>query len=273
MESLHFSRREFLDRVIKISAALAFMKATFEERLLSAAESPRERTIEFRIGDTTIKVIIYEKKGVDITLVHLHSDEETAFQAAKDFIDRHGGRLISLNPRHKDRLISFTVQGREYTVDPNRIFSDQGIERTLSLHSSYQESAHSAVKSFTRNFIEQFALNQCKVVVAVHNNTEGRFSAESYTQKDVYKRDALAVSMKPGSDSDNFFLVTEGDFFDALKPYFNIVLQDNQNVFDDGSLSVYCGRKRIPYVNIETQHGHLEEQKRMLNALLEMRLL
>jgi hypothetical protein len=33
---------------------------------------------------------------------------------------------------------------------------------------------------------------------------------------------------------------------------------------DDGSLSVYCGKLGIPYVNVEAQHGHLVRQLKML---------
>ena len=40
----------------------------------------------------------------------------------------------------------------------------------------------------------------------------------------------------------------------------NVVLQDNENCFDDGSLSVYCGKKQIRYANVEAEEGHLREQ-------------
>ena len=36
---------------------------------------------------------------------------------------------------------------------------------------------------------------------------------------------------------------------------------------DDGSLSVYCGMKKIPYINVEAQRGHLQEQIAMLKEL------
>jgi hypothetical protein len=38
----------------------------------------------------------------------------------------------------------------------------------------------------------------------------------------------------------------------------------------DGSLSVYCGRNQIVYVNVETEHGHEEEQYRLTKVVLNL---
>lgn len=59
-------------------------------------------------------------------------------------------------------------------------------------------------------------------------------------------------------------------FDDLVKAGFSVVLQNNQGAPDDGSLSVYCGRRGITYVNVEAQHGAQAEQKRMLEAVLKL---
>ena len=51
---------------------------------------------------------------------------------------------------------------------------------------------------------------------------------------------------------------------------YNTVLQNNATMTDDGSLSVLAGQQNIPYVNVEAQHGHLEEQVEMLFVLMEV---
>jgi hypothetical protein len=51
------------------------------------------------------------------------------------------------------------------------------------------------------------------------------------------------------------------------KKKINAVLQTHKTSTDDGSLAIYCSKKKIPYINIEAQQGHLEEQMDMLNAL------
>jgi len=68
-----------------------------------------------------------------------------------------------------------------------------------------------------------------------------------------------------------FFYVTERKHFDGLKAKgYNVVLQNNDAVTDDGSLSVYCGRQKITYINVEAEHGHKIEQERMLTDLLDL---
>lgn len=45
---------------------------------------------------------------------------------------------------------------------------------------------------------------------------------------------------------------------------YNVVLQANETMTDDGSLSVYCAKLGIPYVNVEAQYGHIWLQMYML---------
>ena len=49
-----------------------------------------------------------------------------------------------------------------------------------------------------------------------------------------------------------------------------MLLQDNANVPDDGSMSVYFARLGIPYLNIEAHNDHLQEQIEMVRAAQEM---
>ena len=36
------------------------------------------------------------------------------------------------------------------------------------------------------------------------------------------------------------------------------------NAIDDGSLSIYCQKNKLQYINIEAQHGQKEQQIKML---------
>jgi D-alanyl-D-alanine dipeptidase len=81
--------------------------------------------------------------------------------------------------------------------------------------------------------------------------------------------DASDVHLVAEQDPDDFFFVTDRMVYNDLKELgFNCVLQNNEKVTDDGSLSVYCGTRNICYVNVEAQHGHLEQQVAMLRALV-----
>ena len=49
---------------------------------------------------------------------------------------------------------------------------------------------------------------------------------------------------------------------------FDTILQDNKHCAKDGSLSVYCGKKSIRYVNCETEHGKTELYYEMVKTLI-----
>ena len=54
------------------------------------------------------------------------------------------------------------------------------------------------------------------------------------------------------------------------KQGFNAVLQSNIKATDDGSLSIYYGKKNLVYINIETEKGNLDEQVKMLNVVFNI---
>ncbi|MEM7700105.1 MAG: M15 family peptidase, partial [Verrucomicrobiota bacterium] len=107
-------------------------------------------------------------------------------------------------------------------------------------------------------------------VIALHNNTDGGYSLLSYLPGGS-EAAAGADVHRSGADTDNFFLVTQERLFRSLKARnFNVALQDNRNAPEDGSLSVYCGKKGISYINVEAQHGDSAAQTQMLKALFEI---
>ena len=128
-----------------------------------------------------------------------------------------------------------------------------------------------AVEEFTTELLRIYALDTVDAVVALHNNADCNYSATQYLDGQELARDAADVHLEDGQDADDFFFVTEKRFFEALRARrFNVVLQDNRSVTDDGSLSVYCGQHGIPYVNVEAQDGHLQAQKTMIEALFDV---
>jgi hypothetical protein len=203
-------------------------------------------------------------------MVNVHDDENTSVAAGKVIIEQSGGRLIELS-HGGHRLVTFILGGENYSFDPNRIFSDAGIQATLEKHSTWSEAAHRAVKRFAAQFLEHFALDREPVIIALHNNSEGALSITSYLPGAEHAASAKSVRVAATRSSDDFFYVTDQRFFDYLKQRdFNVTLQDNANVPDDGSLSVYFGRQGIPYVNIEAEVSHLNAQIEMVRVACEM---
>lgn len=126
------------------------------------------------------------------------------------------------------------------------------------------------VRAFSDTLLQMMQVDSQKLLIALHNNREDGYSMSSYRVDSVYEREALSVYVGLHPDPDDFYFVTDRRIFEALQPnHYHIVLQNNAIMTDDGSLSVYCGQRGIQYVNVEAQHRHLDDQKRMIVILLE----
>ena len=173
------------------------------------------------------------------------------------------------------RNVAFERGARRYAFDPNRIFTDAGalatlrrLNRTDSTVADIDPEVVEVVRRFAEALLDSVGLDTLRQVVALHNNTDEQYSARSYLPGAEYASDAADVHLEPGSDADDFFFVTERTLFDRLRAEgFNVVLQHNAAVTDDGSLSVFAARAGIRYVNVEAQHGHRAEQERMITVL------
>jgi len=226
--------------------------------------------VAFKLGDTNVHAVLHQRKSGRLTMVNVHDDENTSVEAGKANLEEYGGRLIEL-VHSGERLVTFNLNGRSYAFDPNRIFSDVGIAETLKSHSRYSAEAHAEIKAFATRYLQEFALDQEPVIIALHNTVDGTFSVESFLPKATYGSNADTVHVSPNRSKFDFFYVTDKTFFDYLKARdFNVVFQDNQAVNDDGSLSVYFAKKGIPYINIEAEMKHLTNQIEMVKVVREM---
>jgi len=215
----------------------------------------------YMVGETPVKIVTTRFGTGGHTLVALHENESTSVSAAKAVLRTKGGVLVELK-HGGGRNLRFRHKGKTYTVDPNRIFTDAGIRKALA--GNYSEDGHQAVKGLANAILSRLSRS---VIVSLHNNTNGAYSIQSYSPGGQYARDATALHIVNANDPDNFFFVTSIRLFNALKGRgFSVALQSSAGT-DDGSLSVYCLRQGIPYVNVEAQNGHVSEQKRMIDAL------
>lgn len=230
------------------------------------------------VGDSEAAVVEHEipepapaeAGGGSLNALVLHDDENTAVEAALEVICERGGRLVEL-AHSGERNISFEVNGEEFVADPNRMFTDAGRWRTLDRLSRDTPEAREALASLADSV--QTIYGVPRVVVTLHNNTPDNYSAESYLPGHEYADDAETVFVAPEQrlDPDDFFFVTDRQLFEAIEQYpYSAVLQDNTAATDDGSLSVWAGQNGIPYVNVEAQHGHLDEQVVMIKVLLDV---
>ena len=223
--------------------------------------------VELPLGDSTVVLAIHEHGDPTLSMLVLHDNENTAVEAGLAFLEEHEGRLVELRAQG-ERRVSFSIAGKHYDFDPNRIFnsySDEGIRATLWPEAT--EEAVAATGTFADSLLAVYGLSHA--IVTLHNNTPDNYSVLSYVGGGPNENDAEAVHIEEGIDPDDFFFVTDRDLYDALRADdFNVVLQNNASVTEDGSLSVWAARNDLLYVNVEAQHGHLEQQKAMIESLM-----
>ena len=233
---------------------------------------PQENSImatKFILGETEIS--IYEQKSQapgNIVFVNLHEDETTSIETLYRYADIDSIHFFYL--RHQwTRRIVFTMKGRNYDFDPNRIFTKKGRKKTLKDGANYSGKANKQVKKLAEAILNR--LPEGHTVVAVHNNTDEEYSIKSYAEGGGEAENTKSVYINPDTDPDDFIYTTDSYFYEAFKKAgVNVILQDNKGYVNDGSLSVYCGKNEIPYINIETQKGHFDAQMRLMEQVLRV---
>lgn len=253
----------FFSLLVGYSLLLAAQEDNFT--YTSNSEPFTERNF-FRLGN---RVLTLAKHGNHDTkpfvLLSLHNNEHTAIQTGLDYVSENGGAFYQLI-NEGERNVSFELMNQRYLFDPNRIFTYRGREANLRMFKSLDKRTHDQVLQFA-----QFILNEIpfrKTIVALHNNTEGEYDLNEYRKGGKYYRETKAVHYNPDMDLDDFFLTTDETVYERLKNLnYNVILQNNSKVKDDGSLSVYCAKVNRKYINIETQFGHTGVQQEMLDVL------
>jgi len=239
--------------------------------VVSGCASTRQTSnTPFTIGNQTIRARVTQGEQPGPTYLNVHDDENTSVKAGKKILAASGGRLIELRHNGK-RFVVFKLDDQTYRFDPNRIFSPVGIRATLERTRNYSEAARREIEQFTARFLETFALDREPVIIALHNTGGGGLSINSYLTTGNKPTTASVTHVSTNRFVGDFFYVTDRRFFDYLQARdFNVTLQDDANVPDDGSASVYFARKGIPYINVEADVSHLREQTEMVRVAQEM---
>lgn len=253
-------------RLVKSPAVLALLVVV----LLAGCATRQSSSVTITLGQTVVPIQVYQCGRPQPTMINVHDDENTSVLAGKAVVAKSGGRIIELAHSGR-RHVAFELQGKTYQFDPNRIFSDAGIQATLNRQGYYSEAAHEAVKRFAAELVKHFGLDREPAIVALHNTASGGLSINRYQPNRDLNTAAARVHSSAQRSPGDFFYVTDARFFDYLKARdFNVTLQDNATVTDDGSMSVYFGRKGIPYINIEADDNHLEQQTEMVRVVRVM---
>lgn len=225
----------------------------------------RTDTLTYTLGNTPVSISLRTYNGPSpLFFVHLHDNESTAEESAITILEQYGGQLLSII-NQEQRNISFQLNSQYYTFDPNRMFSDLGVAASLELLSTPHSAAIKEISGFAQFLLSH--IPDSAIVVAVHNNTDERFSVLSYNTAPL-KSETAAININDQHDSDDFILTTDTAVYSFYKnENINVILQSDGELTDDGSMSIFFGKKSRPYINVEAEHGHGFQQVALLEKL------
>ena len=223
-------------------------------------------THTLRLADEKIWVHIYERPGSGLTFVNLHDNENTSVEAAIQIISRHGGRLVEL--RHgRGRNVVIRRSGVMNSFDPNRMFSEKGLSRSLAYSTAFSAANLALGTRFAAEVLNLIDYPVGEPLIAVHNNTQGKLTIRDFQDGGWYGRDTRDVNISPGQDADDFFFTNSPGLYAAVVDLgYNAALMADTPP-DRGTLGCYINSIDGIYVNVETEHGHLKEQVAMLEDL------
>ena len=214
--------------------------------------------------DVNIQLIMFGEADADVLLYNMHDNENTSALAGRVFAEKYAGEYFELIHTGK-RNLSFLHGEDSVHVDPNRIYTDTGIWLQLEKNEITDTLIFTRIANWRDSLLAIIRPEDRLLVIALHNNTANHYSYKSYKPGEEYADEAKDLSRGSVCDKDDFFFVTDTDQFVSLSSSrYNVVLQSTMTLTDDGSLSVYCYQKGIPYINVEAQHGHLTRQIKML---------
>jgi hypothetical protein len=251
--------------ILPLLVVLFIWPACAQNDRRSAEAEPKVTTTFYRLGDGSVRLITYQYGDVkDVLFINLHDDEVTSVEATKKLLAEQGGILIKID-NENERRINFKVRNKSYSIDPNRIFSRQGIIKTLRPKGKDSLLAIAEVERFASRISK--LLPQEGWVIALHNNKDKGFSITEYQPGKEKERAATRLYVNQTKDPDDLFLTTDSSLYDDLAADgFNTVLENYDEAEKDGSLSIYCAEKKISYLNCETEHGRIVEYQDMIRS-------
>ncbi len=225
--------------------------------------------IPFELGDTTLNIVEHWGGSDEhVIFLNVHEDESTSIETLLAYSALHPIDYFYLN-HAGTRRIAFERKGKRYDFDPNRIFTKKGRRKTLKDGAASSRGAKRVLKELAKQILVR--LPKSYTVVALHNNSDVNYSIKNYLPGGDESQNTKSIYINDAMDPDDFIYTTDPHFFSAFETKgINVILQDNSNYVNDGSLSVYCGKKGIRYINIETQKGHFQEQMQLMEHVLSV---
>jgi hypothetical protein len=220
-------------------------------------------TNTINIYNFKINLIKYSFNPNGIKFLVVHDNEDTGVKAGFEFIRWNGGEII--DSQYGDRRdYHFNYMDDPYTIDPNAIYTEQGIKNRLRKNEYSSNEVEKTIINVGKQILNYYDPNSTAYILTLHNNANGGFGIHSYLPGYDLSSTADSVFINHQMDPDDFIYVTEAKLFNSFKKANVSVILQSKFISDDGSLSVYAMQTKIPYINVEVQHGHIEENLRLI---------
>jgi len=222
-----------------------------------------------KIGDLNINLVKYSYQPNGIKFLAIHDNEDTGVKAAFDYIRWNGGEITD-SQYGGGRDYVFTHMSDDYRIDPNAIYTQRGVNSRLKKSPYSSTEAEQLILAAGKQIINFYDPKSTGYILTLHNNGDGGFGISSYLPGYNLSSTADSVFINFEMDGDDLIYVTEPRLFSSFKKAnVNVILQ-SKFAEDDGSLSVYAMKNNIPYINVEVQHGHLEENLRLIELAVSV---
>jgi hypothetical protein len=220
------------------------------------------------VGDSRIRIVVAEvnaKGRHGFIYFHPHENEHGSAAVTRHTIREFGGRLVEIRSQG-EQLVKFRFKGVTYSFDPNRMFTDAGLESSLAHFAPISQGPLDCARNLRNAVLSELGRGKTPII-AVHNNAPQGISALYYQNSGMFAAQAARVVINPAQNPHDFFVVLDERLFRRLHHAgFNTVLQA-PNAPDDGSLAVFCQQHHWPYVSVEAADSDMNQQQRMLEAL------
>lgn len=231
-------------------------------------EGMRIDTSKIKVNDLNVNLVKYSYGKPGINFLAIHDDEDTGVKAAFEYIRFSGGSIVDCQ-YGSVRNFKFINDGEEFQTDPNSIYTKKGIPLGIAKFGPVDDDVVNMLYKTGTAILKLYNPEQHGYIFTLHNNGDGGFGVTSYMKGSDLEKAADSVHINANADPDDLILVTELKLFNKLKQAnVNVVLQ-SADAPDDGSLSVYAHREKIPYINVEVQHGHIEEHLQLIEVAIK----
>src|SRR3989344_3845011 len=245
--------------------AMLFRKiALFAVLALASPAVGAELTVDDKhvfLGDTSITLRVYSKGGGP-TFIRVHQNETDAGIVGQRIVAELGGRFTDI-VHTGERNITFTMSGHRFSIDPNRIFTKEAVEKAVRPNAKYDVmSIRTQIASFASAVLELVGVR--RPLIALHNNRGGLFRLATYQKGGLMYRDGKTFAHEGKTGRHNFVIVTKRELADKFVELgVSVVYQPLAADVNDGSLSYRYGRDGVAYVNVETLFGQRDLQMRL----------